>query len=214
MSLNKSTRAVIEKYDYKNIESASLSYKNGIVSLETDSLYSAIEIHYKGRFEGFSELGTDYFIFTGKSKIIILKINKNSPYIKSRNIFKYYGEFFPTSCRVIQNRYSEIYAEIDRENATFNKSDVWNTLFTKWESLTDPSLYTYVDSYNEKGSMGNYYSTTMQNEVDPNFFKLIDSDGKRHYGQIISKSINGKIQYYKNNEIRVENILKGEVDGK
>tara|TARA_R100000700_G_C3179393_1_gene155793 strand:+ start:11088 stop:11747 length:660 start_codon:yes stop_codon:yes gene_type:complete len=210
--IRKSIHSLKRKFKH-SLTSASLQYKDGVVTLTTDAPFQAVEIHFRGNFQGFSMAGSDYYIGVGREKIVIISFIKHNIFDnRTLSLFKFYGNFFPTSCRVVQHKYSSVYADIVRENNTFNKDAKWEGIHLNWENFTDPSI-NYIDNNNEeirtfkKGS-----SNYMENDIDTNLFEVYDESGQRYYGNAKSAIVNNKVRFYKNdggNIVNRKNILKG-----
>ena len=153
----------------EKLTTANLSYNNGIVSIELDSIFRAIEIDYEGKIEGESLLGSNYYIAMGSRKIVIISFQHFPPNNRTFNLFKYYGNFKPTSCKVVKNKYNIIYADLLLPQRNYNNSAKWETLFTDWEKFG--SSTEYFDKQN--ASLGVFKKSskgTMINDINPNFF--------------------------------------------
>mgnify|MGYP003128665317 FL=1 len=193
----------------EKLSTATLSSNNGIVSIELDSIFRAIEIDYEGKIEGESLLGSNYYIAMGSSKIVIICFEHFPPNNMSFNLFKYYGDFKPTSCKVVKNKYNFIYADLLLPQRSYNNSAKWESFFTSWEKLgsstehfdkQNPSLGVF-----KKNSKG-----TMINDINADFFEL---DVK---GEVKSISSADKLTFYQNdlNNIVATKNLKRNKNGK
>ena len=193
----------------EKLTTANLSYNNGIVSIELDSIFRAIEISYEGKIEGESLLGSNYYIAIGSRKIAIICFQHFPPNNKAFNLFKYYGDFKPTSCKVVKNKYNIIYADLLLPQRNYNNSAKWEELFTDWEKLG--SSTEYFDKQNPSlGVFSKNSKGTMINDINPNLF------GLNVKGEVKSISSSDKLIFYQNdlNNIVATKNLKRNKNGK
>ena len=126
-----------------------------LVEVETEVLYSAIEIHYYGKLFIENLLPNDYIVRKGNSKIIIVKFNKRDEILTE--LFNYNGYCNISYAFLVD-------AELKKHELIINKpaKTTYGTLSSNWESLT-----TDYDDMKNKG-LNNYVNTLEQRSVtDP-----------------------------------------------
>ena len=91
------------------------------VSIETDTVYQALEIGYVGTMNIISLLPDNYIVANGNNKIIIIKLSIDDTIMT--DLFNYRGRALITGCKLVKEDLSSF-------NLYVNKSalQLWNTL--------------------------------------------------------------------------------------
>lgn len=113
---------------------AKLFYGGGNVILNSGVNAMLIEITYRGDASLHTELGRNWLFNHNKNKIII--INHKNAELKDGIIFKYRGEFIPTSCRLIDADKNKSMTSIESQGIHF-----WETMNNNWETSDRYTIY-------------------------------------------------------------------------
>ena len=151
----------------------------GNVSLETSDEILAVEIFYKGKFQGNLTTPDGFLAFQKYGRIIIIKvINREFP----ESLFKYSGIF--DIKRVLVYTATEKYpATIERIDHRFGKLTevTYSSLTTEWERLSEPHVYENKTPYISRATNKSNIITQGIKSVSG---KLCLSDGTPYYGDV------------------------------
>ena len=92
-----------------------------IVSVDTNHNWAAFEIDFSGKMEIESLLPDDYIVKAGRSKIVIVKLNKREESLSE--LFKYKGATMITRCMLVTPELESIILYINNRSL-----QLWNTL--------------------------------------------------------------------------------------
>ncbi len=167
----------------KPVDMAKLVVRNNLVTLKYDGEFIACEIFYNGYISGESKMPTNYTLFQGSNKILILKLGKGDDAFET--LFSYEGRFKVISAKLYIDKDNYTGIEVDQ------LSHKWKDLKIKWENLTDNWESLSVGDYD--GSMPKYNGVvSLNHNTEGDEFYYID--GKSYSG---SYHYVGKInQYY------------------
>ena len=188
------------KDHFEKLTTATLSNNGGIVSIELDSIFRAIEIEYSGKINATSLLGDGYYIALGRKKIIVLPLQEHPNSNKKYNLFEFFGKFQPKSCKVIKNKYNFIYASILSEQKNFNSPAKWGEIYTDWKDFK-PETENYNPLDVSLGRFNNTADGVIINDINPVLFKLDTQE------PVKSVSSSNKITFYKNSIYDRKNII-------
>ena len=113
---------------------AKLFYGAGDVILNSSANTMLIEITYKGNASLHTNLGRNWTFSHNKNKIII--INHKPSDLKDGIIFKYRGEFIPTSCKLIDADKNKSMTSIESQGIHF-----WESMDNNWETSDKYTKY-------------------------------------------------------------------------
>lgn len=117
-------------------QNVKLYYGEGNARLEFEGSPALIEIYYRGKMSLHKTLGRDWVICERNGRIIMF--SKTTKRLKSgKNIFKYNGEFKPSSCKVVGWNLETTRATTVAENIHYwNSIDIeFGSLDIKWNKL-------------------------------------------------------------------------------
>ena len=151
---------------------ATIKYGAGNVSIDTDGLFYAIEINYKGIINCDILLPNTFMYAANNNKIVIVRLSKDN--FPSKFI-QYVGNLKITSARVLTNTPTPINVQLEYdENFFYNKSVAFNNLTSKFEDIGED--YPYIED-----SLLPYKSTFKQS-LTTNKQNFIDKDGNIYEG--------------------------------
>ena len=163
---------------------ATLKVYGGNVQLKTDGKPLAVEIEYKGSFEGYSNLPNGFILVGGKGKIIVLRMNSQD---FPENIFSYLGTFYPKKV-VLYEKEWRLTGNIERPRYEWkyttgkweDQSSEWQSFFENNEEQTAqmPPFAREFKRHREKGS------SIVTNNINSSSGRLATKDGESYYGPV------------------------------
>lgn len=170
---------------------ATIKYGAGDVSIDTDGLFYAIEINYKGTINCDILLPNTFMYSANSNKIIIVRLSKDD--FPSKFI-QYVGNLKITSARVLTNTPTPINVELEYdENFFYSKSVAFNNLTSNFEDIGEDYPYKEDSILPYKSTFKQSLTTTKQNFIDKdgNIYEgdyNIDKNGVIRSGSIRSAS--------------------------
>lgn len=116
--------------DKKSPSNVKLFHGNGDVRLEFSGNPALIDIRYRGDASLHKHLGRKWVMRSNNGRIIIIP-KTTTPLVDGSILFKYRGEFKPTSCKVVGWEQETAQAILKPENI-----HLWDIVSAKWEDLT------------------------------------------------------------------------------
>ena len=116
--------------DRRSPSNVNLFHGDGDVRLEFSGNPALIDIRYRGDASLHKHLGRGWIMLSNNGRIIIFP-KTTTPLVGGSILFKYRGEFKPTSCRVVGWDRDIVQSILKPENI-----HLWDIVSAKWEDLT------------------------------------------------------------------------------
>ena len=194
---------------------ATLTYYDGNVYLKTDGNPLAVEIDYKGLFNGESSLPNGFILTGNKGKILIIRmVDQQFP----ESLFSYLGEFSPKKVVLYQKDF-KLTGKIDTPDyrwAYMSKStNNWNLETSYWQSFRQTSTGNFDDNV----PIGKNKTNIITNNIKSVSGNLVTRDGKPYYGDVHYHSAGyfmtggthseDSVRLYRKNGIRIKRRRNG-----
>tara|TARA_R100000808_G_scaffold24997_1_gene60305 strand:- start:1102 stop:1707 length:606 start_codon:yes stop_codon:yes gene_type:complete len=165
---------------------ATLKVYGGDVSLNVDGNPLAVEILYRGVFEGESKLPNGFLSTGNKGRIIIIRMTQQQ---FPESLFSYRGEFSPKRITVYKENF-KLVGKIDVPSYKWQHqtktTNTWNSESSNWQNYYEqnPNNLWQTDAEAIKRKADGGFTEIITNNIKSVSGNLVTKDGEPYYGDV------------------------------